>query len=242
MAAIVVLGWFYMAHLNAGMPAMSGMLGEHGMAKAPTSLGLAKLASTFDMWAIMMAAMMLPSTIPSVSLFMTMSAQRSRDVPGLMTALFVMGYVSIWVAYCIPAALAQWGLARVALLNPMGQSSSLALSAAILIGAGLFQFSRLKNACMTACRSPLAFLMAEWRDGPIGAFVVGTRQGGYCVLCCWALMAVMFVVGVMSLAWMGVLTLLILAEKVVPARWQFDRLVGVGLILWGVSLFGSVLA
>ncbi len=115
----------------------------------------------------------------------------------------------------------------------MGQSTSAAVSAAILVAAGLFQFSSLKNACMAKCRTPLAFLMQEWRDGAAGALVVGLRNGSNCVGCCWALMAVLFVVGTMNLLWMALFTLLVCAEKIMPARWRLDAIVGAGFIAWG---------
>ena len=226
MAGIVALGWLYMVHMNAGMSAMDGMA-------PPAAPGLGALVATFLMWTVMMVAMMLPSTIPAVSVFMMLAGRRNPLAVGRMTMMFVTGYAFAWSGYCVPAALAQWGLSRIALLSPMGESSSTALSAAILIAAGLFQFTPLKEACITKCRAPFAFLMHEWRDGAAGALVVGMRHGTYCVGCCWALMAVMFVVGTMNLVWMALLALLVMAEKIVPAHWRVDWIVGIGFIVWG---------
>ena len=180
-----------------------------------------------------MLAMMLPSVVPSASMFATLSARRDAQGARRATASYVAGYVSSWVGYAAAAALAQWLLAHALLLDPMAQSTSALLSAAILLGAGAFQFTPLKRACLSKCRTPLAFFMAKWRDGAQGAWVVGLQHGSYCVGCCWALMAVMFVVGAMNLAWMAAVTLLILAEKVMPARWRFDRWIGGALLAAG---------
>lgn len=242
MAAIFVLGWFYMLRMNASMSAMYGMRMPDSMAMGggmamPAAAGLAALVMVFAMWAVMMAAMMLPSTVPAVSVFMMLAGRRSGATsPGRMTVMFVAGYALAWLGFCVPAALAQWGLSRAALLTPMGESTSGAISATILVAAGLFQFSPLKSACISKCRTPFAFLMHEWRDGAAGALVVGMRHGSYCVGCCWALMTVMFVVGTMNLIWMASLAALVLAEKVMPARWRFDWAVGAGLIVWGAVL------
>ena len=224
MTVLIALGWLYMVHMNAGMAAMHGMAG-------PT--GFEALAAAFLMWVVMMVAMMLPSIFPTVSIFATLASRRIPAAAARRTVLFVTGYALAWVAYCVPAATAQWALSRAALLSSMGESTSAAVSAAILIAAGLFQFSGLKDACMTKCRSPLAFLMHEWRDGATGALALGLRNGSNCVGCCWALMAVLFVVGTMNLLWMALFTLLVCAEKTTPARWRLDWFVGAGFIAWG---------
>lgn len=229
MAAIVTLGWLYMAHMNAGMATMDGI-------SMPSRGGVAALEATFIMWVVMMVAMMLPSIVPTVSVFATLAGRRSPTRVVSMTALFVTGYSLAWIAYCVPAAAAQWGLSRAALLSAMGESTSAILSASVLVLAGLFQFSGMKNACMTKCRAPFAYLVHEWRDGAAGSLVLGLRNGSNCVGCCWALMAVMFVVGTMNLLWMALLTLLVCAEKIVPARWRFDTIIGAGFIVWGTVL------
>lgn len=232
MAAIVAFGWLYMVRMNAGMAVAAA---PGGMAM-PTTGGLGTLGATFLMWVVMMAAMMLPSIAPTVSVFATLAGRRRPAAATRLTALFVAGYSLAWIAFCVPAGAAQWGLSRAALLSAAGGSTSAVLSAAILVAAGLFQFSGLKNACVTQCRSPFAFLMHEWRDGPAGALMVGLRYGANCVGCCWALMAVLFVVGTMNLLWMALFTLLVSAEKIAPARWRLGSMVGVGSIAWGAWL------
>lgn len=237
LVAIAGLSWAYLARMQAGMSAMTPPMA------APAPSLTSQLATAFAMWTIMMIAMMVPTSVQSLSVFTAMSAKRRRG--GSLTAasaFFVLGYIAAWTGYSVLAAAVQVGLSRAAFLTPMLQSASIALSALILLGAGLFQFSTLKEACLTKCRTPLAFFLAEWRDGNSGAFVMGMRHGGYCVGCCWALMAVMLVVGAMNLLWMAALAVFMLAEKLAPVNWPLSRVVGVAFLMWGAfvaaDLFG----
>lgn len=232
MAAIGALSWFYLGQMGASMAAMGGASAHAAMDM--DNLGANTLLAVFAMWAVMMLAMMLPSVAPSALVFSTLAARRDRLHSGSATAIYVAAYTSTWIAFAAPAALLQWALTQSLWLDPMARSTSALLSAVILFGAGLYQFTRLKTACLSKCRSPLTFFMGKWRDGRAGALVLGLHHGSYCVACCWALMAVMFVVGAMNLAWMGLLTLLLLGEKVVPAPWRFDRAVGVTLVASGL--------
>lgn len=228
MGALIALGWLYIVRMHAGMAA--------GGMTMPAASGLRALLATFVAWVVMMAAMMLPSMFPTVSLFMMLANQRSPRAAPRSAAMFVTGYALAWISYCIPAAAAQWGLSRAALLSPMGESSSTVISAVILVAAGLFEFTGLKNACVVKCRSPLTFLMLEWRDGSVGALRVGLGNGVNCIGCCWALMTVLFVVGTMNLLWMALFTLLVCAEKILPARWNLERIIGTAFIAWGVTI------
>ncbi len=226
---IVVIGlsWFYLVRMNADMGFMAMPGSTPGLPE--------QLFAAFIMWSVMMLAMMLPTALPAVTVFGNLTQRRSLQIGSTSpTTLFVVGYVAAWTGYAGMAALAQVALSRAALLTPMLQSASIALSAAILLAAGAFQFTSLKDACLTKCRSPLAFFLAEWRDGKAGALVLGIKHGSYCVGCCGALMAVMFVLGAMNLLWMGALTLFVLGEKLVPARWRFRSLAGIVLMVWGV--------
>ena len=166
---------------------------------------------------------------------MMLAGRRGASATGRLTVMFVAGYALAWLGFCVPAALAQWGLLRAA-ADADGtkhlhgdQRSNTGCCRPVPVSA-------LKGACMAKCRTPFAFLMQEWSDGATGALVVGMRHGNYCVGCCWALMAVMFVVGTMNLIWMAWLSALVLTEKVVPARWRFHWAVGTGLIVWGAVL------
>jgi predicted metal-binding membrane protein len=162
------------------------------------------------MWAVMMAAMMLPTAMPMVSVFASLN--RTRGEAG-RTAAFVAGYLALWTAFGAAATAAQWVLQTRGLLSPMIVSMSPVLSAALLAIAGIFQFTPLKQACLRACRSPLGFLLTDWRDGLWGAARMGVRHGLYCLGCCWALMALLFVGGAMNLLWIAALTLLVAMEK-----------------------------
>lgn len=228
MVAIVALSWYYLGRMHSGASQHAGMAMGNG--------GAAGLWMAFSMWAVMMVAMMLPTVAPSASVFSGLAVRRDLSTANRATAIYVVGYTIPWIAFAAPAALVQWALADALLLDSMARSTSLMLNSAILVGAGVYQWLPLKRACLSKCRSPLAFFMVNWRDGSSGAFLLGLRHGGYCVGCCWALMAVMFVVGAMSLVWMGLIVLLVLSEKIIPARWRFDKALGLTLIATGLWL------
>jgi predicted metal-binding membrane protein len=229
--AVLVLSWFYLLRMN-GTGAMIHMA-TPGMAGGP----LEQFTAAFLVWAVMMVAMMLPAAVPAIDVFGTFARRRmSATGSAPATALFVSGYAAVWTVYSVFAAAGQVALSRASLLAPTLQSTSVVLSAALLLLAGTFQFTSLKDACLTQCRSPFPFFLANWRDGDWSAFVLGMRHGSYCIGCCWALMGLMFLFGAMNLLWMGALSLFMLAEKIAPSRWQLDRGVGVVLILWGVFL------
>jgi predicted metal-binding membrane protein len=235
MAAVAAVSWFLLVQMDAGMSAMSsnGMV-EDSIAMGAGGPGLGLFLATFAMWAVMMVAMMLPAVVPSATLFSTLAASRHAPSSNLTTTMYIAGYTACWLLFAAPAAALQSALTNSALIDAMGQSTNALLSAVILLAAGLYQFSPLKTACLAKCRSPLAYFMAQWRDGAGGALMLGIRHGGYCVGCCWALMAVMFVVGAMNLVWMGSLTFLVLSEKVVPPAWRIDRITGVALVISGL--------
>nr|WP_280110218.1 DUF2182 domain-containing protein [Methylocella silvestris] len=203
------------------------------MAGAP----LEQFATTFLLWIVMMAAMMLPTALPAIDVFGSFAHKRRSAIGSApATTLFVLGYVAVWSVYSVFAAAGQVALSRAALLSSTLQGASVAPSVALLVLAGAFQFTPLKEACLTQCRSPFLFFLAKWRDGNWAAFMLGIRHGGYCVGCCWALMGLMFVFGAMNLLWMGALSVFMLGEKIAPASWRLNRGAGVVLILWGVFL------
>jgi predicted metal-binding membrane protein len=169
--------------------------------------------AVFIMWAVMMAAMMLPTTVPMVSVFGALN--KTRGEAG-RTVAFVAGYLALWTAFGASATAAQWVLQARGLLSPMIVSMSPVLSGALLVIAGIFQFTPLKHACLRTCRAPLGFLLTDWRAGLWGAARMGIRHGFYCLGCCWALMALLFVGGAMNLLWVAALTLLVAMEKLAP--------------------------
>jgi predicted metal-binding membrane protein len=206
------------------MAGMGGTPGEH-------------FAAAFLLWAFMMVAMMLPTAVPAIHVFGGFARKRRSAIGSAPpTSLFVLGYVAVWTGYAVGAAGGQVALSRASLLAPTVRSSSVGLSVALLMLAGAFQFTAFKDACLTQCRSPFPFLLANWRDGNWSAFVLGARHGSYCVGCCWAVMGLMFVVGAMNLVWMGALSAFMLVEKIAPARWRLHRGAGVVFLLWGIVL------
>ncbi len=191
----------------------------------------------FLMWAVMMVAMMVPSAVPMIQGFVAVNERRRNSSrPVIPVGVFVLGYIVAWTSFSAAAALAQWGLHRAALLSPMMVSTSPILSGGLLLAAGIFQWTPLKRACLRNCRSPLTFLMSGWRDGTAGAFFMGLHHGAYCVGCCWALMVLLFVVGVMNLLWVAVIALFVIAEKVLPRGELIAHIAGVALVVVGIGV------
>ena len=237
--AIVLLAWLYLARLAGEMDEMTAM----GMAMPQTaSWDALELLLGFLMWTVMMIAMMVPSAAPMILLFATMNRERrDRQPPYVVTGAFLLGYLVVWIAYAAAATLAQWGLHSVALLSPETLTVSTAVGGLLLLAAGVYQWTPLRRMCLAHCRSPLGFLMSCWREGTWGAFRMGARHGSYCVGCCWILMALLFVAGVMNLLWVGALAALVLLEKTVPWGELVSRTAGVGLIVAGVALLSQLL-
>ena len=181
------------------------------------------------MWWLMMLAMMLPSATPAVLLYARVRQTRGSDSEISQTWVFLGGYLAVWLVFSIAAALAQSVVAdsAMALRNRAAQS-------AVLIAAGLYQLSPFKSACVSQCRSPGQFISRHWRPRWDGAFRLGAIHGAYCVGCCWMLMALLFVGGVMNLLWVVGLTLLVAAEKLLPGEFLLPKISGIALILWGL--------
>lgn len=195
--------------------------------------GGADLAMLFLMWAVMMAAMMLPSAAP-VMLLVVGTYRRRGDRSRPLTALFAAGYLLAWTAFSGLAAVTQLLLHRAAVLSASMASQSAVVGGAILIVVGVYQWLPLKQACLTRCRSPLGFLTQEWREGAAGALVMGARHGLYCVGCCSALMAMLFVAGVMNLLWVAAIAAFVFLEKLAPYGARVGRVAGALLVVWGV--------
>jgi predicted metal-binding membrane protein len=197
----------------------------------------------FAMWAIMMTGMMLPSATPTTLVYTAVARKASREgTPVAPVAAFVAGYLFMWTLFSLGATLAQWGLERAALLSPMMVSSSPALGGALLVGAGFYQLTPFKDACLEHCRSPTHFIAGHWRPGSLGALRMGIEHGAYCLGCCWVLMGLLFFGGVMNLLWIAAITLFVLLEKVVPYGAGGGRWAGVGMILAGALVFLSALS
>ncbi len=232
---IAALAWTYLLYLG---PRMGGMEMSTEVAMPQMDAwGPVELLLTFVMWSVMMIAMMIPSALPMILLFKKINrTRREREDTALPTATFVCGYLLAWTALSALATLAQWGLHDAALLSPTMQSSSSLLGGGLLIAAGAYQWTPWKRACLIHCRSPLHFFMSEWHSGALGALRMGFRHGVYCVGCCWALMAVLFVAGVMNLLWVAAIAALVLIEKTVPGGELIGRIAGIVLIFVGVGV------
>ena len=194
---------------------------------------------TFAMWAVMMIAMMTPSAAPMILTYARVGRQAvSEGKPFTATAWFVGGYLLAWMGFSLAATAAQWALERATLLTPMMASASTVLSGIVLVVAGLYQWTPLKEACLTCCQAPLTFVMRHggFRDDPAGALMLGLRHGTYCMGCCWALMAVLFVGGVMNLFWIAALAILVLVEKVSASGRIIGRLGGLAFMAAGVLM------
>ena len=186
-----------------------------------------------------MVGMMVPTAMPMILIYAAVarkvSEQGGRLVP---TAAFVWGYVLMWGGFSVAATLAQWGFDEAALLSPMMVAKSPGLGASLLIAAGLYQVTPLKDACLRHCRSPAHFISQSWKPGAWGAFRMGIEHGVYCIGCCWILMGLLFFGGVMSLVWIAGITLFVLLEKVAPFGNMGRYLAGSGMALCGLVLLG----
>ena len=255
LVAVIVLSWAYiLAGAGMGMSAFEmtqsvgvsdstqpsmqemstgGTAADSLMATGTWTVGYAVVI--FLMWWVMMLGMMLPSAAPLLLLFARMM-RKEKGAPYVPTGVFALGYVVMWAAFSAIATGAQWGLEASGLLSGIMVGTSAVLAAALLIAAGVWQLTPLKNACLRHCRSPIGFLSAHWRPGRTGAFRMGLVHGAFCLGCCWFLMALLFYGGVMNLYWIIGLALYILIEKLLPAGVRIGQLTGVALIAWGAVL------
>jgi predicted metal-binding membrane protein len=237
-ALVTIVAWAYLVHLDHQMS--TAMQDQKMMAAMGMTMDQAWTWAdgwfTFAMWAVMMVGMMAPTALPMLLLFAAARAGRDQSGLSLATLSFGLGYIAVWTSFSAGATLAQYGLHQAALLSPAMASSSGRLSGAILLAAGAYQLTPWKAKCLTHCRSPLGFLMTKWRDGTSGAFQMGFRHGMFCLGCCWAIMCLLFVVGVMNFVWIAIITIFVLIEKVGPAGAFVARLAGVAMVLLGIGV------
>jgi predicted metal-binding membrane protein len=182
----------------------------------------------FAMWVVMMAGMMLPSAAPAMLLYGCV-VRKNPDAGNATRQIyaFAAGYLLVWVVFSLVATALQYALARTALLSPMMDSGDPRFGGGLLIAAGVYQFTPFKRACLNACRSPAEFITRHWRKGASGGFYLGAANGLYCLGCCWVLMLLLFVGGVMNLLWIVALTIFVLLEKIAPFGAQGGRISGV---------------
>ncbi|MXP40401.1 DUF2182 domain-containing protein [Altererythrobacter soli] len=243
LAVLTALAWAWLLMgAGMGMEARADLQlfprGADGMAMemgAPAGWSAAKILLAFSMWWVMMVGMMLPAAAPVILLYARVTAGDAEAQPA--TGSFLAGYLAVWGLFSLLAAGSQAALEGIGVLEPMTMGSSARwFSAAVLIAAGLYQLSPLKDACLSRCRNPAVFLSRHYRTGRSGAFRLGLLHGAYCVGCCWLLMALLFVGGVMNLAWIALLTLLVAAEKLLPGGRRVAFAAGLVFVAWGTAV------
>jgi predicted metal-binding membrane protein len=231
LGVIIALAWAYVLWLAADMD-MGGM-NMSGFRMVPAGMGMmapaaapwsaVEFAFVFVMWAVMMVAMMAPSAASMLLLYARVGREgKISDKPFAATGWFAAGYLLAWVSFSLAATLVQWVLEREALLDARMANANVWLGAVVLIAAGVYQWTPIKNACLAQCQTPFRFLMSHggFRSDVRGCLHLGFLHGSYCVGCCWVLMALLFVVGVMNVLWIALLALLVLLEKLTPwGRW-----------------------
>ncbi len=225
LAAVTLLSWIYLIKMAGEMSAPGGALCMATMQikhwNAPYFWMM------FTMWAVMMAGMMLPSAAPMILIYAAVA--RKAEKQGTLvasTAAFTGGYIFMWTVFSFLVTIAQWQLDKAALLSPMMVANSPKLGAALLMAAGIYQWLPVKNACLTHCRSPFHFISSHWKQGSLGALMMGASHGLFCIGCCWVLMLLLFVGGVMNILWIAAITVFVLLEKVLPAGFQDGKLTG----------------
>ncbi|MHA1154079.1 MAG: DUF2182 domain-containing protein [Alphaproteobacteria bacterium] len=237
--SVVLLSWVYvLAGAGMGISAfeMTRMSGGGAMGiMTPAQWSREYAGVMFLMWWAMMIAMMLPSATPMVLLFaMINRKQMEKGNAYVPTVLFASAYLVVWAWFSVIAVALQWGLEATTLLSPMLVSASAFLGGGLLLAAGIYQLTPIKQTCLKHCRSPLQFVMSRWRSGRHGAFRMGAEHGAYCVGCCWFLMGLLFFGGVMNLYWIIGLAIFVFIEKTIPAGHWFSYSVGMVLITSGI--------
>jgi predicted metal-binding membrane protein len=252
LVVLTALAWAYVWWLAADMD-MGGM-DMPGFRMIPAGMGLMMPASApwtgmefafvFAMWAVMMVGMMTPSATPMILIYARVGRQAAQQgKPLAASAYFAAGYLLTWIGFAFAATSAQWVLERSALLTPMMAGANDLLSGAVLITVGVYQWTPLKDACLRQCQAPWLFIQRHggFRPDVRGSLALGALHGAYCIGCCWALMALLFVGGVMNVLWIAAIAILVLVEKVVPAGRVIARTAGAGLFAGGLWLLAQTL-
>jgi predicted metal-binding membrane protein len=227
---LAALGWIYIIGLNEGAwPSLMAMPMRHGWTAADILL-------TYLMWLVMMIAMMTPAVVPTILLIATVERRRGQSRPSRSAGLALLGYFTVWAGACILATLLQYGLHEGGIIYGAMSPLGARMAGVSLILVGIFELTPAKAACLRLCRSPVETIARYWRPEPGSSLQVGLRHGLYCLGCCWALMLMLFVTGVMNLLWIAILSALVLAEKLLPQARLLSRLAGVAILAWGALL------
>lgn len=243
LVTIVPLSWAYLIYMAQDMARMDMLvnmpmdISKSAVMPQPTAWQPRQFLLMFIMWAVMMVAMMVPSAAPMILTFDATNRNRPGSQSILSrTSAFIIGYLVVWITFAALATGLQGLLHQAALLSPAMATTNTLLASLLLVAAGLFQWTPLKYTCLHHCRTPISFLINEWRDGTMGALQMGLKHGSYCLGCCWSLMILLFVAGVMNLLWIATLTALVLLEKVAPKGHYLSRGAGIIFIGWGIWL------
>ena len=227
LAAVCGLAWTVMTW-QAGVLMPMDASGDEAMGMATMPPAMIDIVLIYLMWVVMMVAMMVPGASPMIAVFAAINRRRREEgSPWIRTTVFLLGYLVVWSVFSLAAATAQLILDSTGLLAPMMASASTTLSAVLFAAAGLYQWTPLKDVCLKHCRTPIGFVLTEWRDGATGAIVMGFRHGLYCVGCCAAIMGLLFAVGIMDLRWVATITVLVTLEKLLPWPHFWRYLIGV---------------
>jgi len=203
----------------------------------PSPWSAARFGLTFAMWWVMMIGMMLPGAAPMILTFATVNRNKCANGQDFVpVSVFTLGYLLVWGLFSASATVAQWALDQLAMLSASLGMISPKVGGALLIAAGIYQFTPLKQACLRHCRSPFAFVLNRWHDGRTGALRMGMEHGTFCLGCCWVLMALLFVVGVMNLLLVAAIAAFVLVEKLLPGGVWIGRLGGGTMIVLGAWL------
>lgn len=236
-ALLALTSWSWYAVVQRSHDSMSGMAGMAGM--TGMTPGAVEAATFVLEWGVMMAAMMLPSAAPMIMLYGTvrrrLSADGERAIPGW---LFGATYVGFWTLSGIPVYAGYVGASKLRMCCAWFTGAAPYLVAAVLVAAGLYQLTSLKRACLAQCESPLSFLMTRWRTGYRATFALATRHALYCIGCCWALMVILVVAGMMGIWWVTGIAVVVFAEKILPAGRRVATGVGFALIALGLVVAG----
>ncbi|MGH7916661.1 MAG: DUF2182 domain-containing protein [Candidatus Binataceae bacterium] len=230
LGTITLLAWLYLIRMPM-TPGDLGVAGARIAALMPPEW--AQVWLTFMMWAVMMVAMMVPSAAPMITTYARIAQSRASATHRVW--LFAFGYIVVWIIFSAGATAAQMELRRLALVDNALSVAPIA-GGVILAVAGIYQLTPLKEACLGGCRSPIGFFMTQWREGGGGAFKMGLRHGALCVGCCWMLMALLFVAGVMNLLWIAAISAFVLLEKALPQGRTVSKVAGVALIAMGIAV------
>ena len=237
MLLLISAAWLYIFYLNStrSMESMGSMEGMSAPQMKP--FGLADFLGAFLMWSSMMAAMMIPSAMPMILVFAAVYKKRQSQKKEFVPAwIFTSGYILVWVLFSAAAASLQVLFHNFAIISDGMKLVSHFVSGIVLIIAGTYQFTPLKNTCLKNCQSPLNFIMGGWRNGKKGAFTMGLKHGAYCLGCCWALMLLLFVAGIMNILWIALIAMFVFFEKILGKEKLVSYISGTALILFGIYM------